>query len=101
MPSFIDLKRQAAELLEKAEQMRREELPGVISDMQQRIAEYGITQAELFPTASKKTLPPSGKVYRHPTDSKKTWLGRGHTPMWLKELTADGGKSIDDFLVKN
>lgn len=44
---------------------------------------------------AKQKLPPA---YRHPTDSKLTWSGRGRQPGWLAALVAAGAKQ-EDFAV--
>jgi DNA-binding protein H-NS len=36
--------------------------------------------------------------YRHPSDSSKTWTGKGRKPSWLNELLDDGAK-LEDFAV--
>lgn len=42
----------------------------------------------------KRRLRTSGPVhppkYRHPTDPKKTWSGRGRKPQWIKEAEDSG-----------
>jgi DNA-binding protein H-NS len=57
-------------------------------------------QVELYEEGN-KTLRTTSKVpvkYRHPSDSGKTWTGRGMTPKWLRDLV-DQGRSLDDFKV--
>lgn len=49
----------------------------------------------------KKATRASGKLpvkYRHPSDSEKTWTGRGIRPLWLKDLL-NNGHHLDEFKV--
>ena len=52
-----------------------------VEDIKRYIAEFNITQAELFGKA-RKTLPPK---FRDPATGK-TWSGKGKPPAWIRDL---------------
>jgi DNA-binding protein H-NS len=62
-------------------------------------SKYGFSLAELGVTAGSKGRgrrksraagPVNPPKYRHPTDPRKTWSGRGRKPEWIKEAERDG-----------
>lgn len=83
-----------AELQEHAERLRKKEIPAVLADIRQKVAEYGLTPADIFggkrAAAGKKSAPASKKVaaqvgvpkYRDPKTGA-TWTGRGRAPAWI------------------
>ncbi|MGJ7506946.1 H-NS histone family protein [Variovorax sp. GT1P44] len=95
---------QIAQLRKQAEELRNQERAGVIEELRKKIAEYGLTAADLKLTAraSKRV---AGVVavkgaakYHSPTG--ETWSGgRGRKPRWITEALA-AGKSLSDFEIK-
>ena len=48
---------------------------------------------------AKKKRPPVKPKYRHPSDAKLTWSGRGRTPRWMAELL-EKGKSRESLEIR-
>lgn len=93
-----------AQLRKQAEELRNHERAGIIDQVRQQIAEYGLTAAELklsgrtpqgaSPSQKTKKVPAAAK-YRGPEG--QTWSGgRGRKPGWVTEALASG-KSLSDF----
>lgn len=105
MASYSELQAQIKKLQEQAEQARIKELEIVITDIKQKISEYGLTAEDLgLASAPKKT----GKKASTPKDSTVmykngdlTWSGaaRGRKPSWVKEILEAGG-DIEKYRVK-
>jgi DNA-binding protein H-NS len=77
---------------------RQTELADAINRVKGLIAEFGLTQADLFGTTRepKKSKPDGSKVaakYRDPISGKE-WSGRGLAPKWLQ------GRDKSEFLIK-
>lgn len=99
-----------AELRRQAEEMRSHERAGVIEELRKKIAEYGITAADLKLNGGRGTA--SGKrsvsaapakaaaVVKYRSPNGETWSGgRGRKPRWVTEALA-AGKSLEEFEVK-
>ncbi len=95
---------QIAQLRKQAEDLRNQERAGVIEELRKKIAEFGLTAADLKLSArggkrtasvvAAKTAP----KYRSPNG--ETWSGgRGRKPRWITEALA-AGKSLSDFEIK-
>ncbi|MBU1361043.1 MAG: H-NS histone family protein [Gammaproteobacteria bacterium] len=94
-----------AQLRKQAEDLRNQERAGVIEELRKKIAEYGLTAADLKLTGrSGKRAASAGAVksapkYRSPTG--ETWSGgRGRKPRWISEALA-AGKTLSDFEIKS
>ncbi|MDQ7954577.1 MAG: H-NS histone family protein [Rhodocyclaceae bacterium] len=93
-----------AQLRKQAEELRTHERAGVIEDIRKKIADYGITAADLKltvrGTGKRAVSAPAAKPavkYRSPTG--ETWSGgRGRKPRWVTEALA-AGKSLSEFEV--
>lgn len=87
------------EALEKLIQdTRHTELADAISKVKNLIAEFGLTQQDIFGTTrgTKKVKTEGSKVaakYRDPVSGKE-WSGRGLAPKWLQ------GRDKSEFLIK-
>lgn len=94
MATYLELKQQAQRLLVEAEELRVSEVAQVISEIQQKMQDYGLTLADLGNTKpTGKTITPSPVKYRGPNG--KTWVGgKGRKPDWILEALAQG-KDID------
>ena len=110
MKSYKNLLGEIQRLQGLAAQRRRKEARAVITDIRQKMADYGITLDELenparTRAAGKKTAKSKGRAkrsvpakYRDPRTGAK-WSGRGLTPRWLVEKEKAGAKR-EEFLIK-
>ena len=98
MASYKELKAKAEDLMRQAEAARKAETAAVIAEIKKKMADYGLTVADLGGAAK---TPGSRKAvavkYRHPSTGE-TWSGRGRPPQWLADEVAKG-KRREDFLV--
>ncbi|MBO9644187.1 MULTISPECIES: H-NS family nucleoid-associated regulatory protein [Pseudacidovorax] len=99
-----------AELRRQAEELRSHERAGVIEELRKKIAEYGITAADLklngrgAATGAKRSVSAApakaAAVVKYRSPTGETWSGgRGRKPRWVTEALA-AGKSLDEFEVK-
>lgn len=94
-----------AQLRKQAEELRNHERAGVIEEIRQKIAEFGLTAADLKlstrATVGKRSVsaaPAKAAKYRGPAG--ETWSGgRGRKPRWVTEALA-AGKSLSDYEIK-
>lgn len=104
MATYLELKAQAEELLQQAEELRKREIAEVIADIKVKMQEYGITAADLglaaggAKRAGKKAGASTPSVVRYRGPNGETWSGMGRQPAWLKEAL-EQGKSKEDFSV--
>lgn len=110
--SYLELKKQIEALHAQAEQVRQQEVDGVIQRIKDAIREYGLTAQDLGfggagggraagPAASKKAGRKSAKRAggaRYQDENGNTWGGRGPRPQWLRNAL-QAGKSLEDFRV--
>jgi len=106
MPTYAEIQEQIKQLQAQAEQLRKDEIKAVISDINAKIALYNIKQHELkFPDSLKHevevgSIPPKAKLppkYRN-EETGEEWSGRGMQPKWLKNAI-DEGKDINEFII--
>jgi DNA-binding protein H-NS len=98
MATYKELKAQAEALLQQAEAARRNEIATVVTEIQARMKEYGITLADLKGGAKKTKARAAVAVkYRNPTTGE-SWSGRGRAPRWLADELAKG-RAKDEFLI--
>jgi DNA-binding protein H-NS len=96
---------QISQLRQQAEALRNQERAGVIEEIRKKIAEYGISAADLKlagRVAGRRAVSApatrGAAKYRGPTG--ETWSGgRGRKPRWVTEALA-AGKSLSDFEIK-
>lgn len=88
------------EALDRAiEEARRQELKSAISQVKQIIAQYSLTEKDVFGAGAggeKKSAKQGAKVmpkYKDPSTGQ-TWTGRGKPPVWI------AGKDRTPFLIK-
>lgn len=98
MTTYTELMTQANALLAQAEQIRKEERARAISEIQDKMAEWGLTVEDLGssrkPAASRSKLPAK---YRGPNG--ELWAGGpGRRPEWVKAALASG-QSLDQYLI--
>ena len=93
---------QIAQLRKQAEELRNHERAGVVDELRKKIAEYGISAADLRLTgrgpAKRASIAPAAKgVAKYRGPAGETWSGgRGRKPRWVTEALA-AGKSLSDF----
>lgn len=98
MATLQELIAQKESLEKLIQDTRQAELANAISKVKGLIAEFGLTQADIFGAgrAAKKEKRQGGKVaakYRDPVSGKE-WSGRGLAPKWMQ------GKDKSQFLIK-
>jgi DNA-binding protein H-NS len=100
MPSYKELLAQRENLERQIEEAKSREYAEVLNEIKQKMADYGITLAELSGgrggKASKNAGRPRAGVapkYRDP-DSGSTWSGRGKPPKWI------AGQDREGFLIQ-
>ena len=98
MPTYTELQAQIAQLTAQAEAARKVELSGAVAEIKQKMAEYGITLADLGgKSASSRKGSKAPIKYRHPATGQ-TWTGRGKHPRWLEAEIA-AGQQITAFAI--
>ncbi|MBY8966153.1 H-NS histone family protein [Algiphilus sp. NNCM1] len=102
MSKYKELLDQIESLKAQAEEERQREISNVVADIKQKMAQYGITPADLGFSGGKASKSNSKGVvapkYRDPATGK-TWTGRGRAPGWIKEAEERGVKR-ETFLIK-
>ena len=92
MASYQEILSQIEDLKQKAQEARKQEIAGAMTEIRRLMSEYGITLADLGGKSGKVKGRGAAK-YRDPA-SGKTWSGRGRRPGWVLELESQG-KSLD------
>lgn len=103
MATYSELVSQAQALMAQAEQVRKQERAGVISDIRARMAEYGLTVEDLerAPSARKTGAGKSKAPARYQGPNGELWSGGpGRKPEWVKAVLASG-QSLDQYLIQN
>jgi DNA-binding protein H-NS len=93
MASYQEILSQIEDLKLKAQEARKQEIAGAITEIKRLMADYGITLADLGGKSGKVKSRGGMAKYRDPA-SGKTWSGRGRRPGWVLELESQG-KSLD------
>jgi DNA-binding protein H-NS len=94
MSSYKELLAQREKLEKQIEEAKSREYAEVLNEIKQKMADYGITLAELgggrAAKGAKAGRPRAGVApkYRDP-DSGSTWSGRGKPPRWIAVLDRD------------
>lgn len=98
MATYKELRNQLEALAEKTEAARLAEFQAIVEDIRVKVAEYGITEKDIFGRqhnrALKKNGAPVEAKYRDPKTGA-TWSGRGRAPAWIKNA-----KNRDRFLIQ-
>jgi len=100
MASYQEILNQIEALKVQAEDVRKQELTGAITEIKRLMGLHGITLADLGisprsgKTKARSTVAPK---YRDPV-SGSTWTGRGRRPAWVVAWEASG-KSLDECKV--
>ncbi|MFK0380290.1 H-NS family nucleoid-associated regulatory protein [Pandoraea sp. NPDC090278] len=91
--SYQELRKQLAVLEDEVAAAREEELAAVIAEVRQKVAEYGLTEADVFGRKRRRPSPVTAK-YRDPTTGEE-WSGRGRAPKWISAV-----KNRNRFLIE-
>lgn len=86
--SYKELLKQREALELQISEARSRELAAAVSQVRALVAEYGLTQQDVFPTGRGSRAPAANgaKVapkYRNPATGQ-TWTGRGKAPKWIQ-----------------
>ncbi|UXU92107.1 H-NS histone family protein [Burkholderia sp. S-53] len=99
MATYKELKAQMDALAEKVEAARVAEFQAVVDDIRAKVAEYGITEKDIFGArrarSAKQAEAPVEAKYRDPKTGA-TWSGRGRAPAWIKDA-----KNRNRFLIQD
>ncbi|WP_396334126.1 H-NS family nucleoid-associated regulatory protein [Burkholderia anthina] len=98
--TYSEVKAEIDALAVEAEALRAAELEAVLADIRAKVAEYGLTEQDVFgrkrgqrakatPTANS----PSAPKYRDPKTGA-TWSGKGRAPSWIAKA-----RNRDRFLI--
>lgn len=96
MTTYQDYQKQIAELKRQAAAARESEAAAGLEKIRDIMQTYGLTVADIVPTAKPKSTKPKKEVaakYRN-GESGQEWTGRGRSPRWLD------GKNKEDYLIK-
>ncbi|WP_292449181.1 H-NS family nucleoid-associated regulatory protein [Methylibium sp.] len=105
--SYVQLRREIAELEAQALKLTRAEVAGVVIKVKESIESYGLTVEDLFgprSVASKRgrvtarTKSKKGDAAKYVDGNGNAWVGRGPRPQWLRDALA-AGKPLSDFEV--
>lgn len=87
MPSYKELLKQRDALEAQIGEARKRELSDAISQVRSLVAEFGLTQSDVFSGAKRKSSTAGTSVpakYRDPATGA-TWTGRGKPPIWIRD----------------
>lgn len=101
MATYAELVSQAQAIMAQAEEVRKQELVGVVADIKAKMKEFGITAQDLADApqrrAAGKSKAKAPAKYRNPNG--ETWSGGpGRKPEWVRAVLASG-QSIEDFRI--
>ena len=69
----------------------------VLEEMKGKLSELGLSLNDVVPSRrSRKSKPSVSVKYRSPDG--ETWSGRGHAPLWMRQLELQGRKR-EEFIV--
>lgn len=92
--TYKDLTAQIEKLTKQAEAARAKEVEGVVQQIHNVMAEYGITAADLGIKGSRaKRKTGSAPVKYQNPETGATWTGRGRAPAWI------AGKDRSKYMV--
>lgn len=93
--SYKELLKQREALEQQINEARRRELSDAVAQVRGLVAEYGLTQQDIFPSgrssSSARASSAGAKVapkYRNP-ETGQTWTGRGKAPKWIQNANRE------------
>jgi len=97
--SSEELRKLKKDIDREIESRRKEDAKKAQQELKQVAERYGFNLTDLVGGQPAKPTKAKGKVrFQHPSDSGKTWSGRGRKPVWIKEWEA-AGRSLDELRV--
>ena len=97
MSTYQELKAKAEALLREAEELRKQEIKGVIEEIRAKMAQFGITVEDL--TGTKKRSRSRSNVIKFVGPNGEQWSGGpGRKPAWVRELI-QRGEDIEKYRV--
>jgi DNA-binding protein H-NS len=96
MATSHELKTQLADLSRQAEEARALEIQAVVDDIRAKVAEYGLTEKDIFGRRRRAQAERASSGiprYRDP-ETGAEWTGHGRAPAWIKAV-----KNRDNFLI--
>jgi DNA-binding protein H-NS len=104
--TYLELKEQGEKLLAQAEQMREQEIAGVIADIKEKIRLYGLTAEDLGmarssgPGRGGRSKPAAAAPIKYRGPNGEAWSGgRGRKPQWVTKALKEG-RSLEEFAVR-
>ena len=100
--TFAQLQKQIAELEAQAARLKSSEVPGVIRQVRELVAMYGLTAEQIFgsaPAAGRKSARAGSVQTRYSDSHGNTWVGRGKRPQWIRDALA-AGHLLEEFETK-
>ncbi|WP_082746957.1 H-NS histone family protein [Burkholderia sp. MSMB1826] len=95
MATYKELKAKMDALVAQTEAARIAEFQAVVEDIRAKVAEYGISEKDIFGRQRGRTPKVAVEAkYRDPKTGA-TWSGRGRAPSWIKDA-----KNRDRFLIQ-
>ena len=77
------------DLAEKSRQSKLADAKAaVLEEMKGKLSELGLSLNDVMPTKPTRKSKPVSVKYRSPDG--ETWSGRGHAPLWLRQLELQG-----------
>lgn len=90
--SLADLVAHREEVDKAIEQIKKKEIANFKEEVEAKAKLLGIPLEEVFGGVQPSTTRAKAKPkYQHPTDSSKTWTGKGKRPSWVVEHEEAGG----------
>lgn len=92
MSTYKELLQQREALEKQIAEARHRETSQAVSQVRSLIAEFGLTQQDIFPSGKSGKSAKSGPIktgakvapkYRNPA-TEETWTGRGKAPKWIE-----------------
>ena len=96
MTTLKEIDAQLAALQAQREEIRQNELKNAVDQVRKLVADYGLTEQDVFPPARGRSASAGSKVapkYRDPATGA-TWTGRGKAPVWIAD------KDREQFAIK-
>lgn len=104
MTTYAEIQEQIKKLQEQAEELRKNEISGIVAEMKEKISLYNLTAKDLgfdvVSTSSKKEKIKKEVEAKYSNENGETWSGRGRQPVWLREALG-AGKQLEDFLIES
>ncbi len=97
MATSAELRAQAQQLLQQAEQIERNEKDEAVRMIKELMTEHGLSIEDF--SGKRRASGPTNKVpakYRGPEGQE--WSGRGRMPLWISQQI-EQGKSREDFAI--